>query len=239
LTGKGTYGALLASRFLGASFLNVGDLLRESALKNENLKEIMVSGTLVDDNYVNDAVLKHITDIVTNRGNKTSQSNVKPNKENNDKNDKPLVILDGFPRNQSQASLLSEWPSSTRPSLAVHIDVPDDVCITKLLGRRKCSLCGGSFNINGVDSNGFFMPAILPGKCQVKCDWDVDWIKRDDDTAETIRKRMAVYHEQTEPVLNYWRERDALVRFVPYSGVKDMDLLEDLLSNHIENRGHK
>ncbi|KAL7469848.1 hypothetical protein ACHAXS_010095 [Conticribra weissflogii] len=199
----------------------------------------MASGTLVDDTYVNDAVLEHVSEIVANRGNKTLGSKEKPYEENNDKYHKPLVILDGFPRNQTQASLLSKWPLNTRPSLAIHIDVPDDICITKLLGRRKCSLCGGSFNINGVDSNGFFMPAILPGKCQVECDWNVDWKKRDDDTAKTIRKRMGVYHEQTEPVLNYWREKDSLLRFVPYNGVKDMDLLENLLSKCINDGEQK
>ena len=226
-SGKGTYGAMLAARFLNGAFLSVGDILRQNATQNTALNQILLSGTLADDAFVGDAVLQRMKTIVNDKTLSMMKSH--------EYHGKPVVVLDGFPRNHAQTLVLSNWPIEARPSLAIQFDVPDDICITKLLGRRKCSLCSGSFNINGVDTGGFVMPPILPAKdvCQTKCNWDVDWRKRDDDTAETIRKRMEVYHEKTEPVLNYWRDRDELIRFVPFNGVKDMGKLESLLLKRI------
>lgn len=220
-SGKGTYGALLASRLLGASFLSVGDVLRENAAANEHLSSILRSGALVDDALVNDAVILTLEK-------KASPTNGSVGN---------LVILDGFPRTDRQATLLAQtWPNNLRPAFAVQFDVPDHVCITKLLGRRKCSKCNGSFNVNGVDTGGFDMPPILPkaGACKVDCNPDVDWEKRDDDTAETIQLRMNIYHNETAPVLKYWEERDKLLRFVPYNGVKDMDKLLSLVKSRLD-----
>ncbi|KAL7542661.1 hypothetical protein ACHAXR_012107 [Thalassiosira sp. AJA248-18] len=213
-SGKGTYGALLASRF-NASFASVGDMLRGSMKSNEHLATVLRSGALVDDALVNDAVIQSL--------------------ENMDNSGKDFVILDGFPRNHAQASLLEKWPVHLKPSLAIQFDIPDDVCVTKLLGRRKCSICNRSFNINGVDTDGFDMPPILPkaGACKVKCNWETDWEKRDDDTADTIKMRMGIYHKETKPVLTYWEQKNRLLRFVPFKGVKDMDKLESLVENRI------
>mmetsp|Transcript_34293 Transcript_34293/g.82923 ORF Transcript_34293/g.82923 Transcript_34293/m.82923 type:complete len:243 (+) Transcript_34293:123-851(+) len=223
-SGKGTYGALLASRFLGASFLSVGDILRESSAKNETLSSVMKSGSLVDDLLVNDAVIQSLENRVCTKLKNGAGKNV--------------VILDGFPRNYAQASLLAKWPVGLRPSLAVQFDVPDDICITKLLGRRKCSICNDSLNVNGVDIGGFDMPPILPeaGTCKVTCNPGVDWEKRDDDTADTIQVRMNIYHDETKPVLKYWEERGQLLRFVPFKGVKDMDELESLVESRFCER---
>ena len=63
------------------------------------------------------------------------------------------------------------------------------------------------------------------GDCKVQCNPDKDWQKRDDDTEETIKLRFEVYHNETKPVLQYWKEREQLVRFVPYNGVQDIDKL--------------
>mmetsp|Transcript_24647 Transcript_24647/g.53168 ORF Transcript_24647/g.53168 Transcript_24647/m.53168 type:complete len:185 (-) Transcript_24647:1359-1913(-) len=173
----------------------------------------MRSGALVDDALVNDAVIQSLENRACAKMKTAGKKNV--------------VILDGFPRNVLQSSLLEKWPDSLRPSLAIQFDVPDDICITKLLGRRKCSICNGSFNVNGVDTGGFDMPAIVPeaGVCKVNCNPDVDWEKRDDDTADTIQLRMGIYHKETKPLLKYWGERGQLLRFVPFKGVKDMDKL--------------
>mmetsp|Transcript_26553 Transcript_26553/g.56107 ORF Transcript_26553/g.56107 Transcript_26553/m.56107 type:complete len:239 (+) Transcript_26553:51-767(+) len=216
-SGKGTYGALLAAHFLDSSFISVGDILRESSATNKNLASILRSGVLVDDATVNDAVMHSLI----NRFRAKEESR------------KDLVILDGYPRTSTQASLLSKWPAILRPSFAIHVDVPDDICTTKLLGRRKCSICNGSFNINEVDTDGFNMPPILPkAPCKEMCDPDVHWEKRDDDTADTLKLRLEVYHKETKPVLKYWEERDQLLRFVPFNGVKDMGKLVSLVKNH-------
>ena len=192
-SGKGTYGSMIASRIQNCTFLSVGDVLREQSLHNTSMKQVLQSGDLVDDGLVSDAVLKHLQQHTAH--------------ENN------IVILDGFPRCQAQTQILSTWPKNLQHMMALHFDVPDDICITKLLGRRKCTICNGSYNVNGVHTNGFNMPPILPdvGSCQRKCNRESDWEKRYDDTEETIRKRMNVYHAQTEPVLKYWLEQDKLL----------------------------
>lgn len=217
-SGKGTYGLLLATRFRNSTFLSVGDILRTSAKHDHAMKEVLVSGSLADDTMVGDSVLGHLE--------KTDVSATNSN----------LILLDGFPRNKVQTTIQSKWPSHLQPKLALQFDIPDSISITKLLGRRKCSICGVGFNINGVDTDGFIMPPILPkeGDCKVCCNWETDWEKRDDDTAETIQKRMNVYHTETEPVLKYWRERDRLLRFVPYNGVKDMDMLVEVLETRLK-----
>ena len=110
-SGKGTYGALLASRFLGASFFSVGDILRENSATNKSLASVLRSGALVDDAIVNDAVVQSLKNRVG--------TNVNSRKD--------VVILDGYPRTYAQASLLSKWPDSLRPSLAIHFDVPDEI----------------------------------------------------------------------------------------------------------------
>ncbi|KAL7553083.1 hypothetical protein ACHAWF_016345 [Thalassiosira exigua] len=219
-SGKGTYGALLAARLANASFLSVGDVLREQSAKDELLGEVLRSGALVDDALANDAVVRCLED----RSRAASSSSAGD-----------VVVLDGFPRNYPQASLLSKWPTSLRPAFALQFDVPDDICITKLLGRRRCTICRGSFNVNGVDSDGFDMPPMLPkkGACEANCNRETDWEKRDDDTAETIAKRMEIYHQETKPVLNFWKDK-GLLRFVPYNGVKDMDRLVPTVETYFD-----
>lgn len=214
-SGKGTYGSLLASRILKASFLSVGDILREQSDENEHLSSVMLSGALVEDDLVTELVIQSLE---------------------NKRTGKNLIILDGFPRNSTQTNLLEKWPTHLQPSLALHIDVPDHICSIKILGRRKCNICNKSWNINGVDTDGFNMPPMLPGKgtctCKVECNSDLHWEKRDDDTEETIRQRFQVYHNETKPVLQYWQKKGQLLRFVPYNGVQDIDKLEKLVKQN-------
>ncbi|KAL3789593.1 hypothetical protein ACHAWO_009156 [Cyclotella atomus] len=220
-SGKGTYGSMLASRMNRCTFLSVGDVLREYSEQSESMSKTLQSGDLVDDTFVNDAVLQRLVQLSS----QTSQ-------------DGRILILDGFPRNQAQTVLLSKWPRELQKIMALHFDVPDDICITKLLGRRKCTICNGSFNINGVDANGFYMPPILPsdGSCPTKCNREIDWKRRDDDTEETIRNRMNIYHEQTEPVLEYWLNRNSLLTFVPFNGVDDIDVISDKVGNALRGQ---
>lgn len=217
---KGTYGALLASRLLNASFVSVGDILRETSSRDKHIATILNSGALVDDVLVNGAVLQCLTD------------RIQANKNYH-------VILDGYPRTYRQASLLDKWPSELCPILAVQLDVPQHICIKKILGRRKCTLCNKSLNVNGVlDELGFDMPPMQPddeaAECRImNCNPDIHWKKRDDDTTDTIQVRMDVYHRETEPVLQYWEEKGKLLRFVPYKGVKEMDNLISLIETRI------
>lgn len=229
-SGKGTYGALLAKRYKNLTFLSVGDVLRDSAKRNETLRKVLTSGKLVDDTIVNEAVIESLQERNLQQL-KEHSSNVHNAKIFND--GRETVILDGFPRTDAQTKLLSEWPSTLEPALAIYFDVPDDIVITKLLGRRKCTICGGNFNVNGVDQDGWDMPPLLPtNDCTEKCNWDMDWEKRDDDTADIIKERMYVFREETEPVLESWSRDGRLLKFVPYKGIKEMDRLAGELENY-------
>ena len=100
-SGKGTYGAMLASHLLNASFLSVGDVLREQAVTNEKLSTIMKTGELVDDGIVNEAVIHSL----------------------NNRSDKNVILLDGYPRNKTQIQLLQTWPPELRPSFAFALQI--------------------------------------------------------------------------------------------------------------------
>lgn len=168
-------------------------------------------------------------------------------------------LLDGYPRTMKQVQLMnsslsnnnnndgatnsSYWPEDLRITHAVSIVVPDSICTTKLLGRRMCLECDGNFNVNNVhttiqtgDNNGsvssaeFIMPPTLPDP-PCSCDKSLNWIKRNDDTEETIRRRIHDYHVITEPVVKYYEETLGIgvLRFVPYRGVRDIHVLEGMV----------
>ncbi len=196
--------------------MSVGDILRECAAGNKHLASVLRSGALVDDSLVNDTVMQSMEDRAR---------------------EKNLVILDGYPRTGAQSYLLSKWPVALRPSMALQFDVPYEVCTIKLLGRRTCSICKKSINVNRVDTLGFDMPPMVPeaGACKVNCNPDLDWIKRDDDTTHTIKLRMEIYDKETTPVLHYWEEGGQLLSYVPYNGVKDIDELKSLVEARLNS----
>ena len=216
----------MASRLLNASFISVGEILRENSKRDKHIAEVLKSGSLVDDAIVNDAVLQGLKDRIQAY-------------RIDDTNARYHIILDGYPRTEQQASLLDKWPSALRPALAIQLDVPQCICITKILGRRKCILCNKSLNVNGVvDELGFDMPPMLPDEDAYECKTmncipDVHWKKREDDTTHTIQVRMDVYRRETEPVLRYWEDKGKLIRFIPYKGVKEIDNLLSLLERRI------
>jgi adenylate kinase len=113
-------------------------------------------------------------------------------------------LLDGFPRTVPQADALGQALEKVgrRISAVLLVDVPDDDVVKRLSGRRV-SKSGRVYHVD-------FDPPKHPDRC------DVDGsplIQRDDDKPETIRKRLAVYHDQTEPLVDYYESRDLLRRF--------------------------
>jgi adenylate kinase len=114
-------------------------------------------------------------------------------------------ILDGFPRTVGQAKMLDETLSRRGRSLtaALLVDAPDDEVVRRLSGRRVC-----------VKSNHVYHVEFDPPKNEGVCDQDGSRLtQRDDDKPETIRKRLAVYHEQTEPLIELYEERGLMRRF--------------------------
>jgi adenylate kinase len=113
-------------------------------------------------------------------------------------------LLDGFPRTVPQADALGEalQQAGRKISAVLLIDVPDEEVVRRLSGRRV-SKAGRVYHVD-------FDPPKHPERC------DIDGsalIQRDDDKPETIRKRLAVYHDQTEPLVDYYESRDLLRRF--------------------------
>jgi len=114
------------------------------------------------------------------------------------------VLLDGFPRTVAQAEALDEsFARMERPvPFAVLIDVPDDVLVERIGGRRLCAAEGHEYHLE-------YRPPRSPGKC------DVDGsplVRRDDDEPDTVRRRLTTYHRETEPLVAYYEARGRLRR---------------------------
>jgi Adenylate kinase and related kinases len=223
-SGKGTYGQLL-SKFLGCPLVIMGDVLRDHVVKGTEIgmkiAQCQREGKLANDELVVEALLKHLENTLSSP-HKSKKSVVAPFG----------YILDGFPRTLQQAEYMfldsTQWPKQFGITFAVNIDVPDEICIEKMLGRRKCKVCHESFNVADVNTpNGFVMPPKLPSPypCQ-KCDMDQDWEIRIDDTKEIMIRRLTEYHDKSSPVANLFRDRDKLVTFTPFKGIADMPILQ-------------
>jgi adenylate kinase len=123
-------------------------------------------------------------------------------------------VLDGFPRTLAQAQALGD---ALEVTAALLIDVPDDAIVERIVGRRMCPQ-GHIYHV-------IFDPPAREGVC----DRDGEPLfRRDDDEPETVRERLRVYHEQTEPVIGYYAQR-RLLRRVDGSGAP-RDVQRDLLA---------
>ncbi|WP_372909844.1 adenylate kinase [Salinigranum sp.] len=107
-------------------------------------------------------------------------------------------VLDGYPRNLDQAEYLSDI---TALDAALFLDVSEEELVDRLTGRRICSECGTNYHVE-------FSPPEEDGVCD-ECGGEL--VQRDDDTEDTVRERLRVYRENTEPVVEHYRERGELV----------------------------
>ena len=108
-------------------------------------------------------------------------------------------MLDGFPRNLKQAEALAEI---TTINTAVLLDVPEEVSLERLSGRRQCRECGTIFHL-------MFVPPQVEGVCD-KCGGEL--YQRDDDKPEAIKERLAIYRAETMPIVGYYEEKGVLVK---------------------------
>lgn len=130
-------------------------------------------------------------------------------------------ILDGFPRTLKQAEALKEGLDERNQSLdtVVNINVPAEVLVQRLSGRRVCPSCGASFH---VDAN----PPKKDGICD-ECGSEI--IQRADDKEETVKNRIEVYEEETAPLINFYEKEGLLETF---DGTKAIDeISEDILKS--------
>jgi len=112
-------------------------------------------------------------------------------------NDADGFVLDGYPRNLEQAEFLSEI---TDLDAVVLLDVDEEVLVDRLTGRRVCDDCGANYHVE-------FQPPETAGVCD-ECGGEL--IQRDDDTEETARERLNVFYDNTEPVVDHFREEGVL-----------------------------
>jgi adenylate kinase len=196
--GKGTQADRLRDDF-GLPHISTGDILREQVAKGTDLgqqaKRYMDAGELVPD----EVIVGMITD-------RLGEGDARDG-----------FLLDGFPRNSQQAEALQEALArlDRRLTSALLIQVPDDEVVRRLAGRRVC--VKNPSHIYHVDFD--------PPKHEGICDQDGSrLIQRDDDKEETIRKRLEVYHSQTEPLIDYY-DRAGLLRH--FDGRRSPDEVHD------------
>ncbi|MDK2798988.1 MAG: adenylate kinase [Clostridiales bacterium] len=118
-------------------------------------------------------------------------------------------ILDGFPRTVPQADALTKMGITIDKVLS--LEVPEEKIIQRISGRRQCNECGATYHV-------IYKPPKQENKCDV-CGGEL--IMRKDDAPETVKNRLRVYHEQTEPLKDYYKNKDLLVVAYGQEEVKD------------------
>ena len=177
--GKGTVGAMLSEKY-NTPLQGAGQLLRDAMKEGTDVGKIA-------EKYINEGNLvppEVITNVIKERITKDDCKNG--------------YMLDGFPRNLKQAELFGEKMGEI--DIILDFEAPEDLLIRRLTGRRICKECGAVYNID---------PGCAPhpkveGKCD-KCSGEL--YQREDDTEEAIKKRLQIYHKETEPILDEYKDK--------------------------------
>ena len=191
--GKGTQAKMLADKY-AIPHISTGDIFRANIKEGTELgkkaKEYMDQGALVPDELTCDLVVDRI-------------------KQEDCKNG---YILDGFPRTIPQAEALDAALAAINDKVdfAINVEVPDENIINRMSGRRACVACGATYHIVHI-------PTKVEGICD-KC--GAELILRDDDKPETVKNRLNVYHEQTQPLIDYYTGKKVLHEV---DGTKEME----------------
>ena len=197
--GKGTQAERIAEKYQ-IPHISTGDIFRANIKAGTELgkkaKSYMDQGLLVPDSLTVDLVMDRVG---------------QPDCKNG-------YILDGFPRTIPQAESLTAAlaEKKDRLSFAIDVDVPDENIIKRMGGRRACPKCGMTYHI-------VYAAPKKEGICD-KCGSEL--ILREDDEPETVKKRLADYHEQTKPLIDYYAGEEILYSV---DGTKNMELVfEDI-----------
>lgn len=181
--GKGTQAKKIAAKY-EIPHISTGDIFRANIKNGTELgkkaKSFMDQGLLVPDELTVDLVMDRIQKEDCKNG----------------------YILDGFPRTIPQAEALDQALKALGDKLdyAIEVDVPDENIVKRMAGRRACVHCGATYHI-------VHAPTKVENICDV-CGGDL--ILRDDDKPETVTKRLTVYHNQTKPLIDYYKEEGIL-----------------------------
>lgn len=181
--GKGTQAQMIADKY-GIPHVSTGDIFRENVKNGTELgmeaKKYMDQGLLVPDELTVRILLDRVA-----------------------KEDcKDGYVLDGFPRTIPQAKVLEDALNKLGDKIdyAIDVEVPDENIIRRMGGRRACLSCGATYHIEHV-------PPKKEGLCD-ECGQPL--VLRDDDKPETVQNRLRVYQEQTQPLIEFYTERNVL-----------------------------
>ena len=191
--GKGTQAIRISSEY-GIPHISTGDIFRANIKNGTELgkkaKAYMDQGLLVPDELTVDLVMDRLTRPDCSKG----------------------YILDGFPRTIPQAQALDKALAGRGEALdyAIDVDVPDEDIVDRMSGRRSCTGCGATYHIK-------YNPSKKGELCEV-CGEKL--VLREDDHPETVQKRLDVYHEQTQPLIDYYANQGIMKKV---DGTQDMD----------------
>ena len=181
--GKGTQAKKIADKYQ-IPHISTGDIFRANIKNGTELgmkaKTYMDQGLLVPDELVVDLVVDRLAQDDCANG----------------------CVLDGFPRTIPQAECLDAALAAKGEAIdyAIDVDVPDENIINRMSGRRACVACGATYHIVHI-------PTKVEGICD-RCGEGL--ILRDDDKPETVKKRLDVYHAQTQPLIDYYTAKNVL-----------------------------
>ncbi|WP_415334938.1 adenylate kinase [Clostridium perfringens] len=181
--GKGTQAKSISNRY-SIPHISTGDIFRKNISENTPLgieaKSYMDNGQLVPDEVTINMVKDRLQQDDCKNG----------------------YLLDGFPRTVHQAEALDNFLTEREESIdtALLIEVPKEFILERMTGRRVCPSCGASYHIK-------FNPPTNDGKCDL-CGSDV--IQRKDDTEETVKERLDVYENQTQPLIDFYKNKKQL-----------------------------
>ncbi len=181
--GKGTQAKMIAKEY-GIPHISTGDIFRANIKEGTDLgkeaKTYMDAGQLVPDELTVKILLDRVAKDDCKNG----------------------YVLDGFPRTIPQAEVLDEALNKLGDKIdfAIDVDVPDENIVRRMGGRRACVTCGATYHIEHV-----------PPKKEGICDTcGSELILRDDDKPETVSNRLKVYHEQTQPLIDFYSKKGVL-----------------------------
>ncbi|GAB4269657.1 adenylate kinase [Thermincola ferriacetica] len=199
--GKGTQAEVLVKE-LNITHISTGDMFRaaikEGTEMGKKAKEYMDKGQLVPDEVVVGMVKDRLSQPDCEKG----------------------FLLDGFPRTIAQAEALSKTLDEMGIKLdgVINIEVPREKLLARLTGRRVCKSCGASYHV-------LFNPPEKEGVCN-NCGGEL--YQRSDDNEETVNNRLDVYEEQTQPLIDYYKEKGLLINI---NGDQPIDkVLADILA---------
>ncbi|MCF8466188.1 MAG: adenylate kinase [Sneathiella sp.] len=202
--GKGTQAQRLQDKH-GLVQLSTGDMLRAAVAAGSETglkaKAVMDRGELVSDEIMTGIISERLNDPDCKNG----------------------VILDGFPRTEAQAEALDKMLAEKGLVLnaVIEMKTDDDILVERITGRYTCAKCGAGYH------DKFLKPAV-EGVCD-KCG-GTEFNRRSDDNAETVTSRLKAYHEQTAPLLPYYRGRGVLKQVDGMAGIDEVtDQMEAVL----------